>query len=102
MEENLAKLQVKLESDQSFGEKLFNLETIGEVQSFLKENGMDFSEDEINAIRNALVKTAAKGELNDKDLEEVAGGLAATTVIAGISATITAANFTHNVTRGRW
>ena len=37
MEENLAKLQVKLESDQSFGEKLFNLETIGEVHSFQRE-----------------------------------------------------------------
>ncbi|MDD3852445.1 MAG: Nif11-like leader peptide family RiPP precursor [Syntrophomonadaceae bacterium] len=102
MEQKLAKLQANLEADNSFGEKLFSLETSQEVQNYLKENGMDFSEDEINAVKNALVKTAEKGELSDADLGEVAGGIAVTTGIAAISATITAANFTHNVTRGRW
>lgn len=105
MEKNLALLQTKLEADSSFGEKLFSLETPEEVQSFLKDQGMEFSPEEINMLRDALVQTVQKGEngeLSDESLEDVAGGIAATTTIAAISATFTAANFTHNVTRGRW
>lgn len=105
MEKKLAQLQAKLEADTSFGEKLFSLETSEEVQNFLKEQGLEFSSEEINVLRDALLKVLEKGEngeLSDESLEDVAGGIAATTAIAAVSATITAANFTHNVTRGRW
>ena len=47
MEEKLTQLQAKLESETSFGEKLFSLESSEEVQSYLKENGLDFSLEEI-------------------------------------------------------
>ncbi len=92
----------KLEADKGLAEKIFGLETPEEVQSFLKTQGLEFSLEEIDSIKNALVKAVQKGELTDDDLDDVAGGIAATTVIAGISATITAANFVHNVSRGRW
>jgi predicted ribosomally synthesized peptide with nif11-like leader len=81
MEEKLIKLQAKLEANQSLAEKLFALETPGEVQSFLKEQGLEFSLDEINTFKDALIKAATKpksGELSDEDLEDVAGGSAGT------------------------
>ncbi|NLB51697.1 MAG: Nif11-like leader peptide family natural product precursor [Syntrophomonadaceae bacterium] len=102
MEQKLAQLQAKIAADGSFLEKLFSLETPEEVQSLMKEAGIEFTLEEIDGLRKALVKTAEKGELADEDLEGVAGGFAVTTGIAAVSATITAANFTHNVTRGRW
>ena len=101
MEQKLTQLQAKLEADKSLGERLFNLETPEEVKSFLKEQGLEFSLEEINSIRDELVKVVQKGEngeLSDEALEGVAGGW----VFAAISAGFAAANFTHNVTRGRW
>jgi len=101
MEERIAKLQVKLESDQDFANKLFSLETPEEVQNLLKEQGIDFSLEEINILRDMLVKALEKGEngeLSDEALEGVAGGW----VFGAISAGFAAASFTHNVTRGRW
>jgi len=95
MEKKLTQLQVKLESDQSFGEKLFSLESSAEVQDYLKENGLDFSLDEITELKEALIKAAAKqqsGELSDEDLENVAGGSIGSTIdsiIGGISNFIT-------------
>lgn len=105
MEQKLAQLQAKIEADKSLAEKLLSQENPQDVQSLLKEQGLEFSLEEINSLRDILVKLAQKGEngeLSDEDLEDVAGGIAATTTIAVISATFTAANFTHNVTRGRW
>ena len=77
MEKKLVQLQAKLEADSSLGEKLFGLETPEEVQSFLKEQGLAFSLEEIDTLKKSLVKAAAKhesGELSDEDLEDVAGG----------------------------
>lgn len=106
MEERLLQLQAKIEADASLAEKLFTLETPEEVQSLLKEEGLDFSLDEILVLKNALVKQLAKGseggELSDDDLEDVAGGIAVTTVAGIIGATFSAGNFVHNVSRGRW
>jgi predicted ribosomally synthesized peptide with nif11-like leader len=105
MEERLAQLQARLEADQGLGEKLFSLETPEEVQSFLGAQGMEFSLEEINTLRDALVRVAQKGEngeLSDEALEDVAGGIAATTVFAAVSATAAVGSFVNNVTRGRW
>lgn len=77
MEENLAQLHAKLEADPTLAGKLFALETPEEVQSLLKEQGLEFSLDEIHTFKDALVKAAARqnsGELSDEDLEDVAGG----------------------------
>ena len=77
MEEKLGQLQSKLETDKEFAEKLFSLETAEEVQSLLGEQGIEFTLEEIGALREALVKATAKGaagELSDEELEEVAGG----------------------------
>jgi hypothetical protein len=54
MEQKLAQLQAKLEADGNLGEKLFSLETPKEVQSFLREQGIEFSLEEINTLRDAL------------------------------------------------
>lgn len=107
MEEKLSKLNQKLEADKGLVEKIINLETAEEVQSFIKAQGIEFSLEEINALKNALVNNAQKGELTDADLEEVAGGIVVTTgVIATtfgvIGGTSSAAGFVHTITRSRW
>lgn len=101
MEQKYTQLQAKMEENQNFTEKLFNLDSPEEVQNFLKQEGLDFTLEDINDLRNAIIAAAPKGEggeLSDDQLEGVAGGW----VIAAIGATASAANFTHNVTRGRW
>lgn len=78
MEQKLAQLQAKFEADASLGEKLFSLETPAEVQSLLKEQGLDFTLDEIAALREAIVKAVEEsenGELSDKAMEVVVGGV---------------------------
>ena len=87
MEQKLAQLYTKLEADKSLGEKLFSLETPEEVQSLLKEQGIEFNLDEINVIKEELAKFIAKagsGELSDEDLENVAGGADPSVIIEGI------------------
>jgi predicted ribosomally synthesized peptide with nif11-like leader len=92
MEEKLAQLHSKLEADQALAEKLFSLDTPEEVQSLLKEQGIDFTIEEIEVMREALVKIVAKGdasELTDEDLEDVAGGFVGTsTLLIGTLVTV--------------
>ncbi|MFZ7101729.1 MAG: Nif11-like leader peptide family RiPP precursor [Peptococcaceae bacterium] len=110
MEEKFSKLQAKLETDKGLAEKLFTLETPQEVQSTLKEEGLEFTLEEIDMLGNALVKSlsvAEDGELTDEALEDVAGGFVITAAVIGatasvIGATCGAGTFTHTVTRGRW
>ncbi|NLG33636.1 MAG: Nif11-like leader peptide family natural product precursor [Syntrophomonadaceae bacterium] len=98
MEERLTRLQAKLEADESWAEKLFGLETAEQVQGFLKEEGLDFSVDEINLFRDQLLKVVQTGELSDEDLEDVAGG----SISGAIVATCAVISCVHTVTRGRW
>ena len=68
MEQKLAQLQAKIEADPSMAERLFGLETPEEVQNFLIEQGLEFSLEEINSLRETLVKVLEKGgsgELSD-------------------------------------
>ncbi|QGT99859.1 hypothetical protein SYNTR_1266 [Candidatus Syntrophocurvum alkaliphilum] len=74
MEEKLRLLQVKCEGDQDFADKLFSFEKSEEVQSYLSENGMDFSIEEINELKDVINMSYEMGEISDNDLENVAGG----------------------------
>ena len=85
-------------ADEAFIKGLFELETAAEVQAALKEEGVEMSEEEILAVRDLLAKMesgeisveqaeqwskqAESGELSDEMLEQVAGGLAGTTILA--------------------
>lgn len=110
MQDKFNQLQAKIEEEQGFTEKLFAFEKAEDVQTFLKGHGLDFSLEEINLFKDALVKTLEKGtdaELSDEDLEDVAGGVIATTTIvsltaAAIGGTCGGGTFIHNITRGRW
>ncbi len=77
MEERIKQLQVKIEADAILAEKLFSQETAEQVQVVLKEEGLDFSLEEINQLKELIAKALEKGgegELSDEDLEKVAGG----------------------------
>ena len=107
MQEKINQLNKKFEADQAFVENLFNLESAQEVQGFLKNQGLDFTLEEIDAFKNALIKTTQKDELSDDDLAEVAGGFVLTTgmiatTAAVIGGTSTSAGFIHTITRSRW
>jgi predicted ribosomally synthesized peptide with nif11-like leader len=110
MQDKYNQLQAKIEGDQGFAEKLFSSETPDKVQSLLKEQGLEFSLDEINSFKDALVKYLEKetnAELSDEDLEDVAGGIVMTAALVGatascLGATCGAGTFVHTVTSGRW
>jgi len=71
---NIEKLTSLMESNE-FAEKLYALETIEEAQAFLKENGVELTLEELNAWAEYLRSTNSQGELNEDDLDDVAGGL---------------------------
>jgi predicted ribosomally synthesized peptide with nif11-like leader len=109
VEQKLAQLQAKIEADKSLAEKLLSQENPQDVQSLLKEQGLDFSIEEIDMLRTALVKALEKNtgdELSDEDLENVAGGIAITAVVALIGAIAGAVSVAGAVTdqavRSRW
>jgi predicted ribosomally synthesized peptide with nif11-like leader len=109
MEQKLAQLQAKIEADKSLAEKLLSQENPQDVQSLLKEQGLDFSIEEIDMLRQALVRALEKNagdELSDEDLENVAGGFAITAIVALIGAIAGAVSVAGAVTdqavRSRW
>ena len=93
----------ELFSDEAFVKSLFAMETAEEVQAALKEKGVELSFEEINKIRDTiLVNVNESGELALDELENVAGGVIATTiVVAGISALGSVATALIN-NRVRW
>ena len=109
MEEKLTQLKATIEADKSFGAKLFSQENPQDVQKLLKEQGIDFSLDEIEVMKAALIKISEKGsdELSDEDLENVAGGsitvMAVVAIIGAIAGAVTAAGgVVDNAVRSRW
>lgn len=77
MEKRIAQLKDKFEANSALTEKLFSLENPADVLNLLKEQGLEFSLEEIAALKDAIVKFMAKGEsgeLTDETLEDVAGG----------------------------
>ena len=100
-------------SDEAFVKALLELESPEEAQAALKEKGLDFSTDELVALRDALLKMSEKagengGELSVEDLDEVAGGMLAghaVSLAARICLPLLAASGAAVVslfTRGRW
>ena len=94
---NIEKIK-EIFADEAFVKGLFELETAAEVRVALKEKGVEMSEEEILGIRDLLIKVesgeisaeqaeqwskqAESGELSEELLEQVAGGLAGTTILA--------------------
>lgn len=95
-------------SDQAFVESLMNMETPEQVQSAMKDKGIDLTIDDIVKVRELLVakKDSSSDELTSDDLDNVAGGIAVTMIIGAIAGAIGAAasggSFIHRITRGRW
>lgn len=107
---NLKKLQELLQ-DESFTNKLFNLEDAKDAQKLFRENGIELSIEELEQTKDLMDRfqngeltpqekskietyTQENGELNDQDLENVTGGelifaiCTLLTVAAGLTATV--------------
>ena len=93
-------------SDEMFVKNLLSMETAEDVQAALKEKGLELSVQDIHKIRDTLMSVSSIDELSEADLEEVAGGIAISTVLGlifgGLSTLFTAASSTHNITNRRW
>lgn len=87
-------------SDEQFVVALLELDTAEEVQSTLKEKGLEFTLDEIDQIKNQLTSSSAD-TLSEADLDNVAGGSAIATTCAVISCAIAVDGYMHRKRR-RW
>lgn len=68
----IKKIKELVENDANLKEKLENSESIDDIVSLLRENGIEVSDEFIaSAIEQVEGQTS---ELNEADLEEVAGG----------------------------
>ena len=77
-------------SDKAFAEKVLAMETPEEVRAALLEKDIDLGVEDINEIKDLLVKHFEGGEeLSEEDLEDVSGGCAACIAIGIISTLIT-------------
>ena len=66
-------------SDEEFVKELFSKETPEEAQAMLAEKDIEVSVEELVKLRDLLIKKAQQAEgseeLNDDELEDVAGGM---------------------------
>ncbi|MEN1761409.1 MULTISPECIES: Nif11-like leader peptide family RiPP precursor [Anoxynatronum] len=105
MEERMMLLKQKLEADEQLVEKLMQQETPEEVQALLKENGVDLTIEEINTVREALLKAmerSEEGELSEEDLEEVTGGVFLISMILAIACAAGLTQLTMSANGKRW
>ncbi|SHJ99581.1 Nif11-like leader peptide family RiPP precursor [Desulforamulus aeronauticus] len=96
MATNFEQLKAKIDADPSLAEKLFELESPEEAQSFLKGEGLEFTLEELATFANEVNKLSETGELSDEALEGVAGGSATATA----AAVATLASVTDDMTGG--
>jgi len=74
MEQNELGLKLReLLQDEEYAKSLFELETSEEVQASLAAKGIEMPLEDIEKLRELLVKTES-GELSEEDLESVVGG----------------------------
>ncbi|SMP58027.1 hypothetical protein [Anoxynatronum buryatiense] len=105
MEERMMLLKQKLEADEQLVEKLMQQETSEEVQALLKENNVEMTLEEINTVREALLKAmerSEEGELSEEDLEEVTGGVFLISMILALVCTAGMTQLTMSANRMRW
>lgn len=97
------KLNILLQ-DKSFLEKLVSLETDGEVQAFLAENGIELSITQIITIKNGIAaKLGEKEELSEDELKSISGGADIPEIITSIADAIGAlGDYIDKWTRNRW
>jgi len=92
--------------NQSFLEQLLGLESNDEVVGFLKTEGIELKSEEIDTLRNMIIKKLESkesvDELSDSDLEEVAGGSTFGLVVEIVDLAVKFVNFIQETTRGRW
>lgn len=70
-------------SDEAFVKTLLEMDNAEDVQKAVSEKGIDLSLEEINTIQSTL---ASGEELNEDQLENVAGGFAVSAICALIGA----------------
>lgn len=93
LQKRLEKLR-ELFDDYAFAVWLLEIETVEEAQAMLAENGLDFSIEEINGIRDNVLRCLEKG-YNDN-----AGGSAIHALVAAVKATMGISG--ERTLRGRW
>lgn len=72
--EELAKLEVALK-DEAFVDSLAEKKDAAEVQKALEARGINFTVEEVEKIRETLIKASKESaELSEESLEDVAGG----------------------------
>lgn len=112
---NIEKMKEVL-SDEAFVKRLFELETVAEVQAALREKGIELTEEEILGVRDLLIKVeeggisaeqleswaaqAEDGELPEEMLELVSGGLLISSLLIGIAITTAATGVAVGTTVG--
>ena len=78
MDERVSKLK-ELITNEDFARELFGKQTAEEAQALLKDNGVEFTLDEVNQIGDGIriiaKSQAAGGELSEDDLKSVSGGV---------------------------
>lgn len=97
-------------SDPAFATSLLEMENAEDVQAALKTKGVELSLADIDVIRQALVNAPEEGELNENELENVAGGSLTVMAALGIASLIGAAvggtvklgDAVNKWTRRRW
>ena len=89
-------------SDEVFVNSLLECETAEEVKTALKEKNLDLSIDDILCLQKMLAAKASE-ELQEDELENVAGGFATVMAILGVcGATASVGGFVNTVTNRRW
>ena len=98
MDEKLAK---EIFSDKEFVKSLLLMETPKEVQSALKEKGLELTVEDILQIREMCNRADAE-ELSEDELENVAGGICPAVIVLGFFGTLQLIGFVHEATNRRW
>ena len=103
MDERIEKAKVALE-DKAFVEKLLELEDPEAVQALYAEKGVDLTLDEVKLMGKLIAEQGEQDELTVDDLEDVAGGIAITTVTAiiGLTAVIIDIGTYHKKKYKKW
>jgi predicted ribosomally synthesized peptide with nif11-like leader len=95
---------VELLKDEAFVKELVAQETPEDAQKFLASKGVEVSAEELENIRKEiLARIDGNEEMNDEQLEQVAGGSVAVDVVKfGVDCIIKVGDCVHTLTRGRW